>query len=57
VSQEPEPTSTVDEEFAKISKFLDQEAAWKVETPGGGVLDKAPRPAAPAAEPRPTLGT
>jgi hypothetical protein len=53
-----DPQLSVDEEFEKIRRILDQEAAWKVETPGGGVLDGAPvRSTAPSAEPKPTLGT
>ncbi|MEH1130092.1 hypothetical protein [Micromonospora sp. CPCC 206061] len=53
-----DPQASVDEEFEKIRRVLDQEAAWKVDTPGGGVLDGAPvRSATPSAEPKPTLGS
>jgi hypothetical protein len=49
--------SKVDEEFDKVRKLLDQEGAWTVETPGGGVLDNAAtQPAAPATEPKPVVG-
>ncbi|MCW6010071.1 hypothetical protein K1W54_36830, partial [Micromonospora sp. CPCC 205371] len=52
-----DPRLSVDEEFEKIRRVLDQEEAWKVDTPGGGVLDGAPvRSTAPSAEPKPTLG-
>jgi hypothetical protein len=53
-----DPQVSVDEEFEKIRRVLDQEEAWKVDTPGGGVLDGAPvRSMAPSAEPKPTLGS
>jgi hypothetical protein len=46
----------VDEEFDRIRALLDREAAWTVETPGGGVLDSAPqRSGTPSSEPKPTL--
>ncbi len=39
------------------SLLVEDEAAWTVQTPGGAVIDNTPeRPAAPAVEPRPTLG-
>ncbi|MFC0531062.1 hypothetical protein [Phytohabitans kaempferiae] len=49
-----------DEEFERIRALLDREAAWTVETPGGGVLDSGPqqqRAVTPSSEPKPTLGT
>lgn len=47
----------IDEEYEKIRQLLDQEEAWKVETPGGGVLDSAPRrQVTPTSEPKPTFG-
>jgi hypothetical protein len=53
-----EARSRVDEEFEKIRRLLDQEGAWTVSTPGGGVLDGKPtKTAAPTVEPKPTLGT
>jgi hypothetical protein len=49
--------SKVDEEYEKVRKLLDEEGAWTVETPGGGVLDNATtQPATPAAEPKPVVG-
>lgn len=52
-----DPQVSIDDEFEKIRRVLDQEEAWKVDTPGGGVLDAGPsRSGVQSAEPKPTLG-
>jgi hypothetical protein len=51
--------ATIDEEFDRIRALLDREAAWTVDTPGGGVLDSVPQQARAVtsqSEPKPTLG-
>jgi hypothetical protein len=55
---EAQAQATIDEEFDRIRALLDREAAWKVDTPGGGVLDSAPhqRAVTSQSEPKPTLG-
>ncbi|MGN9913743.1 hypothetical protein ACTMTJ_40040 [Phytohabitans sp. LJ34] len=55
---ETQAQANVDEEFDRIRALLDREAAWTVETPGGGVLDSAPqqRTVSAQSEPKPTLG-
>jgi hypothetical protein len=51
-----EAARNADDEFDRIRALLDREAAWTVETPGGGVLDSAPqRPVTASSEPKPTL--
>lgn len=56
--QEQPAVSDIDAEFDKLSKYLSEEAPWKVATPGGGVLDAAPpRANGPVAEPKPALGS
>jgi hypothetical protein len=49
--------STVDDQLAEIRDLLfGGDAAWKVQTPGGGVVGGAPaRPVEPANEPKPQL--
>jgi hypothetical protein len=47
----------LDDNYDNIKAFMGGEEAWTVQTPGGSVIaGGTERPAAPQAEPRPTLG-